>query len=325
MTTNLFSTYRQGENRVTATFIAVLQRLSLPNIDRILRVLLGEESYSLVSFVPQPKGKGSTLDARIQTSPGIWIETKTERDAVRRGQIKNHLEVVKNCEKLLVLTPDEEKPGGLTSFQGDERVVWYNFITLAGAVDEILSDEDYPPSEREAFLLREFVSMLREEGLLSKPEVLVVAARHAWPEYKTLGAYITRPKSFRPSSHLAFYAKGAIQHRVPSIIHMEDALPLTEEGIANFIDSLDEELKPMANDRLEKIQQHQQDAGRYMNFTAKVLFLSEYDAAETVKLDNPITNNKKGKDDKTVPFTYGARYVTLEAIQRASRTSDLES
>jgi hypothetical protein len=32
MTTSLFSTYRQGENRVTSTFLAVLERLSLPHI-----------------------------------------------------------------------------------------------------------------------------------------------------------------------------------------------------------------------------------------------------------------------------------------------------
>ena len=36
MVTPLFSTYRQGENRITATLLAVLQRLSLPNIDQIL-------------------------------------------------------------------------------------------------------------------------------------------------------------------------------------------------------------------------------------------------------------------------------------------------
>ena len=45
MTTNLFSTFRQGENRVTSTFMAVLQRLSLPNIDRILQALLDDSTF----------------------------------------------------------------------------------------------------------------------------------------------------------------------------------------------------------------------------------------------------------------------------------------
>ena len=69
MTTPLFSTYRQGENRITATFLTVLQRLSLPNIDHILRRLLGkdEDSFSLVSFENQVHGKESVPDAKIGT------------------------------------------------------------------------------------------------------------------------------------------------------------------------------------------------------------------------------------------------------------------
>ena len=80
MTTPLFSTYSQGENRVTATFIAVLQRLSLPIMDRILGELLGEreENFNLVTFVNQPQGIESTPDAKIDTGHGVWFETKIE-------------------------------------------------------------------------------------------------------------------------------------------------------------------------------------------------------------------------------------------------------
>ena len=84
MTTPLFSTYRQGENRITATLLAVLQRLSLPNIDRILQALLEDTAFSLVTFDNQPKGKESTPDARIGTGSAIWVETKTARNARAR-------------------------------------------------------------------------------------------------------------------------------------------------------------------------------------------------------------------------------------------------
>ena len=57
MVTPLFSTYRQGENRITATLLAVLQRLSLPNIDRILQALLEDTAFSIVTFDNQPKEK----------------------------------------------------------------------------------------------------------------------------------------------------------------------------------------------------------------------------------------------------------------------------
>lgn len=60
MTTPLFSTYRQGENRITGTLLAVLQRLSLPNTDRILRTLPEEDSFSLVSFKNQVKTERSS-------------------------------------------------------------------------------------------------------------------------------------------------------------------------------------------------------------------------------------------------------------------------
>ena len=82
MTTNLFSTYRQGENRVTATFLAVLQRLSLPNIDRILGALFGETSFSLVSFDNQPRMK--------ETQDIDGLTPRLER-GVRYGSRPRHL------------------------------------------------------------------------------------------------------------------------------------------------------------------------------------------------------------------------------------------
>ena len=74
-------------------------------------------------------------------------------------QIKRHLKDLRYGEKILLLTPDYNEPMSLNDLCESVRakVVWSNFITLAGAVEEILDDEDAPPSEREAFLLREFM------------------------------------------------------------------------------------------------------------------------------------------------------------------------
>lgn len=160
-TMNLFSTYRQGENRVTATFLAVLQRLSLHNIDRILGGLLEEDAFSLVTFENQPEGQTTRPDARIRTKPAIWIETKTSSDAVNTDQIQGHLEALGEVERLLLLTPDADEPQQLP-----DRVIWSNFRRLVEIVEGILKDEDEPPSEREAFLLREFIKMIRQDGLI---------------------------------------------------------------------------------------------------------------------------------------------------------------
>ena len=321
MTTQLFSTYRQGENRVTATLLAVLQRLSLPNIDRILQPLLGDTAFSLVMFENQPQGKGSTPDARIGTGPALWIETKTTRDAVSTRQLNNHLKSLGQGENLVLLTPDDHAPSGL-----HDRVAWSNFSTLAGAIEDILGDESEPPSEREAFLLREFIFMLRQDGLLAptEPRVIVLAARLAWPEYQRLGVYKCGPnKPMQPikdSDHLAFYVDGTIQPRVPRIKSVLESIDMTQPG---EIESLEEDQRRLARELREKI--YSQNAVHGYDLARKVLFLSGPDDGETVKLERAIINDKKDKNGKPTPFTFGQpRYVTLESLKRAKATSELD-
>lgn len=282
MHNNLFSTYRQGENRITSTFLAVLQRLSLPNIDRILRALIEETTFSLVSFENQPRRKRSTPDARIRTGPAIWIETKTESNAVRSEQIRRHLESLGDGERLLLLTPDDNQPGDF-----EKRVIWSNFRTLVATIKEILEDESEPPSEKEAFLLREFILMVQEDRLIDSTgsRVLVVAAREAWPTYNNLNAYICQSnRSFQRSTHLAFYAEGAVQPLVPEIKDVVESVNLTREGI----ESLEGDQKNLAEKLLTQIEK------RYPNnkwTQGKVMFLSEPDDDETVKLKQKIIND----------------------------------
>ncbi len=319
MTTNLFSSYRQGENRVTATFMAVLQRLSLPNIDRILGALLGETDFSLVTFINQPRGKDSTPDAKIKTGDSIVIETKTKPNEVDTNQVKRHLESVRDGEILLLLTPDDDKPKDLP-----DVVVWSNFSTLSEAVGEILDDEDAPPSEREAFLLREFNSMLWAEGLISsaKSRVVVVAAKIAWQEYEEHSVYAClSSRSFRPSEHIAFYVNGKIETVIPRIKSVIQEIVMTQE---EQIESLkDDYQRKLAKELLSKIKHHP----KFSEWEAyhRVMFLTGPDDGDTVKLKGPIINDKKDKNEKPTPFTMGQpRYVTLESLQKASKTSELE-
>lgn len=316
MTTNLFSTYRQGENRVTATFMAILQRLSLPNMHRILRALLGADSFSLVTFENQPKGKASTPDAKIRTGPTVWIETKTERGSLTLRQVKDHLKSVSAGEKLLLLTPDDSEPSWLDDLNRcaeDKEVVWSNFIALFEIIGEILDDKDEPPSEREAFLLREFVSMLEQEGLTIAPQdrVIVVPAGHAWEMYKSLSVYRrSRDIRYRPSDHMAFYRDGKIQKLVPKIEMTVDKVQLTQDGISHL--ELEEGQKARAKELLEELLPKIKADPKYNGFhgfTAKVLFLSAPNDGETVKLPQAI---------------FGAPvYVTLESLKKARKTSDL--
>ena len=327
MTTPLFSPYRQGENRVTSTFLAVLQRLSLPNMGRILGALLEDTAFNLVTFHNQPKGTKSTPDARIRTGPGILIETKTKRNDVRRKQITDHLQSLDNGERLLLLTPDDSKPTWLN----DNRVVWSNFETLADAVEGdqgILNDQDEPPSEKEAFLLRELMRMLRQDRLVgfSDPSVLVVAAGiWAWGIYEKWGVY-TCPtdRSFRPFSHMAFYANGEIKPLVPKVKSDVKSIVMSKEEQIEFLRS--DYQKELAKQLHDTLKNSEEGISNWEFSTPhQIVFLTGPDDDETVRLPNPVKNNKKNKNGKPTPFTYGQpRYVSLETLTNARTTTDLE-
>jgi hypothetical protein len=149
MDESIFSTYRQGENRVTASILAVLRSLVLPRIEHILGALLGEEC-TLVRFVNQAGGKGGrgVPDARITAKALILLETKTQRDALKgrdaREQLERHLERLgtEPDGRLLVLTPDHSEPTVIKEI-GDKqkRLVWASFADLNDAINELL-DKD---------------------------------------------------------------------------------------------------------------------------------------------------------------------------------------
>ena len=316
MTTSLFSTYRAGENRVTSTFLAVLQRLSLPNMDRILGALLNEPTFNLVTFENQPQGKQSTPDAKIRTGRSVWIETKTSRNTIRKEQVTRHLKSLGDSEMLLLLTPDDSKPTWLT----DERVVWSNFETLAEAIhgeQGILKDEDEPPSEYEAFLLREFMQMLRELELIGSSEnrVLVFAARVAWPMYKELGVYRGGANmSFRPSSYIAFSEGGKIHPLVPKIKSVIESVDVMGSEEVFSLNDTQQELVKELRSKIDDNNRRHQFAEPY-----KIIFLSGPIDYETVKLKEPIIHDKKGA------FVQSHRYVSLESLKTASTTRELEA
>ena len=331
MTTPLFSTFRQGENRITGTLLAVLQRLSLPNTDRILRTLLGEDSFSLISFQNQVKTRWSVPDARISMGPDlrtIWIETKTAPNQLRSHQIERHLKSVSEGEKLLVLTPDNDRLAVLDQLEcRQDRVVWSNFDTLAEAVEAILGDADEPPTEREGFLLRELIAMLQADGLLSAgPMVAIVAASSGWPMYQAVPAYrcaLTLPlRGAGQIDYMGFYAQGEIKRIVPKVLGMIDQINLTDEAQVSSLEGpekdLARELRKRIGDKPETMALFEGDF--------KVVFLSRCDDnSQTVKLEASIPNDKRSGSGKTVAFTFGKpRYVSLQALKQATSTAHLE-
>lgn len=335
MTTPLFSTYSQGENRVTATFLAVLERLSVANMNRIFEGLLGDEEFGLVTFANQPRGVDSIPDAKIETGHSVWIETKIERDKVGVVQIRNHMKAVKPNEKLLVLTPDDDRPTNLDSnsiSKNDrERIVWANFRKLDNIVSEILDSKDAPPLSMDDYLLREFSSFLDHEALTisSADRVAVASAGWAWPAYNALGkvaepfisGYRAGYGLAKPSNHIAFYTGQEIKIIVPKVKSVVGPINFTRQV---EIDSLeDSQERELANEIFKRIKQ----CNEIENFNAetKIIFLSGPDDPETITLDKPIANDLIGKGGKRVGWVMkGQRYVTLDSLKTASKTSDLK-
>ena len=328
MPTNLFTDYSQGENRVTATFLAVLERLSLPNIGHILGALIGNDTFSLAAFQNQPQGKKSTPDAKISTGHAIWVETKVKRGTARREQIKKHLESVSAGEKLLLLTPDGDKPAWIDDLNkciGDKEVVWSDFIALAGAVGEILDDKNEPPSEREAFLLREFVQMMDDKGLLVKDRVMVRAGGFGWPYYEKFSAYFYTPGlTFKASDHLAFYANNEIKKLVPRKGMIIGPIDVLNDDAVEVLGRLEQ--KEFAKKMQKGIGWHNsQNPRNPMNGSLMFMELSGPDDSKTLKLANAIKNDKKTGNDRGVAWMMGnTRYVTLESLKMATKTSQLK-
>lgn len=125
MTKNpLFSTYRQGENRITSSMVAVFERIDLSLLETLLAAASGEASLQLVSFVNQPVGKGASVpDARISARFAYWFEVKTARNALdarqRAEHVKNLDETVAN-ERLFVVTPRCRRASGVGRTRGPE-------------------------------------------------------------------------------------------------------------------------------------------------------------------------------------------------------------
>ena len=330
MTNPLFSTYTQGENRVTSTLLAVLEHVNSRLGEDILEALVDESDLSLVAFDNQVTGMQSVPDAAIRGSTALWFETKTSRDSVRQSQLENHLEALdedpSDLQRLIVLTPDERMPSDVEAID-DDRLVWASFDTLVGTIESVLERDVgsaeasmYVPTEREAFLLRELMRFIYDDGLVSGREdrVLVVGARRAHDEFDSYDHYFCQPnRSFRPVSHLAFYKDGEIKPEVPQVTGSIESITLNEDTVRNHPELSDEQANSLG-ESVTKMREN--DSERYGD-TQKVLFLEP-----DLELDQAVENDKTASDsNRTVAFVQGHRYVSLSTLRESPRyTTELE-
>ncbi|WP_150244119.1 hypothetical protein [Nocardiopsis quinghaiensis] len=324
--TPLFSTYRQGENRVTSSMLAVFERIGLSLVEEILAKASGEATLETVTFTNQPKaGKGSVPDARISADFTYLFEVKTVRGTVGAKQLRCHLANLKEGagRYLFVLTPDPTRPAALDAVD-DRRMVWFNFAALYDAITAVVDDAFLAPSERDRFLLRELQALFDNDGLVTSDEVVVVAASQAYPEYLESAAYICQPgRSFREGlTHMGFYAQQAIQPHLARILTCEDHVPFTYE------EALRREGNGGRDARIGDLVRASLETGaREEGQEYMVFLLSEPEAPETVVLEAPVANDTVAASGRPWAWTMGQRYVSLAALRKPGvrTTSDLET
>jgi hypothetical protein len=287
-----------------------------------------DAEFQLVRFQNQPaKGGKGIPDGEIGSSCRLLLETKLVRNGLDREQLERHLERLgttnEKDQMVLVLTPDDIHPNLITEIN-DERLVWSSFAALNQAIDELLSGEKNEKeviSEREEFLLRELQKMLIAEGLIgSSKEVLVIPARQAWEFYKQHHVYsCPSGRAFQPVKYIAFYSGNEIRPLVPKILDEPSDPVIVERG------KYQGRLGEVVNEMLDRYEKGTLPAGwdlgpgRHL----KVFLLSAPDATETIKLTQPIINDLTSSNGQRIAFTQNRRYVSLEALRKAKKTSEL--
>lgn len=312
---SLFSTYSIGENRVTASILAVLRSLSMRHTERILGAMLGASELQLLDFSNQvSRGGPGVPDAVISGSIRLMIETKTTRNAVDAAQLRRHLEklnaATESTKMLLVLTPDAARPAAMESFP-IETTAWASFAALDQAIDELLGDRGEVVSEREAFLPRELQVMIEEENLLAAAdEVLVVAALWALDEYRDTSAYVCQPnRTFRDVERMAFYTLGEIAPFVPKIVQTLEAVEFRRGAHTGRLGAVVDALLDRAL---------RQEGRQY-----KVMLLTAPEDSETIRFGAPVVNDLTSETGRAIAFTQGQRYVSLSRLRVAKTTSEL--
>ena len=104
--------------------------------------------------------------------------------------------------------------------------------------------------------------------------------------------------------YLAFYSEGQIQPTVPKIVQVNPEVVI-QRGLHDG---------PLG----ELIQRILEDGNEFRRAIAMVFLLSAPADAQTIKLDRPVKNNLNAA------FVQGQRYVSLAALRKAKRTSELE-
>lgn len=152
-----------------------------------------------------------------------------------------------------------------------------------------------------------------------QPDVLIVAAKVAYPEYHSYNAYVTHPgRSYRETDWLAFLTKGAIQPEIPKIRYRRDHVSWTREEADRLEaagDDVSLEVASLIRRTLEETERHEEG-------TYQVFLLTPPQSEETFTLRAPIRSTKLDHKGAPVALTFGHRYTTMDLLENQPTTTD---
>ena len=324
--TPLFSTYRQGENRVTGSMLAVFERIDMALVERLLGAASGESELQMVDFKNQDAGDKSVPDASISADFRYLFEVKTTYEAVDETQLRNHLTSLAGhgCEHLFVLTPDVDEPRAVVELREDGAPVsWSSFARLSEAIRDTLSASDIMLLEHDELLLRELARLFKEDGLLRPPpDVAIVSSGRgdAYGFYTKYSLYVCQTnRSFRShTAYLGFYGRfdgqKQIRREFPSVRWQRNNVVVSPETASEFVESGDPNVRDVGRALLSAIENGH--FGGDPEF--QVFLLSRPDDKATLELPREIEHRKK---DSWMPFG-GHRLYWSVALSEAPETTD---
>jgi len=168
---NIFDQYTQPENHLTNSLLLVLNhnRSLLRKVLKMVKIKLSGKQVNLLSQIaPQTvKDKTSIPDGYIYTEDYgfcVGIETKIMGDALKRDQLKGHLNQLVQYDRsyLLALTPDEKPPKVVLELQKQHKSLKFlSWIELIKIMSKEGPDKGKNPVGK--FVYDEFMSFMERQ------------------------------------------------------------------------------------------------------------------------------------------------------------------
>ena len=151
-------------------------------------------------------------------------------------------------------------------------------------------------------------------------DAVIVAARVAYQEYLTYGAYVCQVGRFsnKEITRIGFYFDRAIQRELPSVRVRRDGVTFSQDELARLRTSSSPEDLEIADLVAVLLQETSRNEGEQF----QVFLLTKSKDPQTLKLKHAIQNTKKSARGSGTAWTQKQRYVRSDHLALSPKTTD---